>query len=126
MGKKLFVGNLPFSITEQDLGDAFAQYGTVDSVKIIVDRMSGRSKGFGFVEMANDPEAVTAIEKLNGAQIEGRAISVNEARPMEARPPRGDFGGGRGPRGPGGGGGGGRGGNRDFGGGGRGGFGGRR
>jgi RNA recognition motif-containing protein len=112
MGKKLYVGNLPFTATDQSLGDAFAQYGTVESAKIIMDRDTGRSKGFGFVEMSSDAEAQTAISKLNGAELEGRALTVNEARPMAPRE-GGGGGGGRGGRGGGGGfggGGGGRGG----------------
>ena len=110
MGKRIFVGNLPFSATDQVLMDTFAQYGTVESAKVITDRATGRSKGFGFVEMATDAEAVTAIEKLNGAEYEGRSITVNEAREMQ---PREGGGGGRpggGYRPGGGGGGGGRGG----------------
>jgi hypothetical protein len=114
MGKRIFVGNLPFSATDQVLQETFAQYGAVESAKVITDRMSGRSKGFGFVEMATDAEAQAAIEKLNGAEYEGRTITVNEAREMQ---PREGGGGGR----PGGG----RGfGNREGGGGGRGGYGG--
>lgn len=128
MGKKLYVGNLPFSATDQILFDTFAQCGTVESAKIITDRDSGRSKGFGFVEMSTDAEAADAIAKLNGADYEGRTMTVSEARPMAPRENRGGgFGGGGGGRG-GFGGGGGRGGNRGgFGGGrdgGRGGFGG--
>ena len=82
MGKKLFVGGLPWKITEDELRNAFAQYGTVESATIIVDRMSGRSKGFGFVEMSTDEEAQAAIAKLNGQDMGGRNIIVNEARPM--------------------------------------------
>jgi len=123
MGKKLYVGNLPFSATDQVLLDTFAQCGTVESAKIIMDRDSGRSKGFGFVEMATEAEAQEAITKFNGADYDGRTLTVNEAKPMV---PREGGGGGRG--GFGGGGGGGRGGfgggNRDRNGGGRGGFGG--
>ncbi|MBC7741326.1 MAG: RNA-binding protein [Bdellovibrionaceae bacterium] len=107
MGKKLYVGNLPFSATEQILGDTFAACGTVDSVKIITDRDTGRSKGFGFVEMSSDAEAQNAITKYNGADYEGRAMTVNEAKPMAPRDNNsrgGGFGGGSG----GGGGGGGR------------------
>ena len=85
MGKKLYVGNLPFSATEQILNDSFAECGTVASVKIITDRDSGRSKGFGFVEMSTDAEAMSAIEKFNGADYEGRAMTVNEAKPMAPR-----------------------------------------
>ena len=105
MGKRIFVGNLPFSATDQVLQDTFAQYGAVESAKVITDRFTGRSKGFGFVEMMTDAEAVTAIEKLNGAEYEGRTITVNEAREMQPR--EGGGGGGRRPGGPG------RGGNRD-------------
>jgi cold-inducible RNA-binding protein len=111
MGKKLYVGNLPFSTTDQDLNDMFAQAGQVTSAKIIMDRDSGRSKGFGFVEMANDQEADAAVSQFNGQQMNGRAIVVNEARPMQPR--EGGFGGGGGRSGGGGrggfGGGGGRG-----------------
>lgn len=119
MGKKLYVGNLPFSATEQVLTDTFAQFGVVESAKIITDRDSGRSKGFGFVEMGTEAEAQEAIKKLNGADYEGRAMTVNEAKPMVPREKRpgggGGFGGGGGNRdrgsrgGFGGGGGGGRG-----------------
>jgi cold-inducible RNA-binding protein len=94
MGKKLYVGNLPFSATDQVLADTFAQCGKVESAKIIMDRDSGRSKGFGFVEMSTDEEAQQAISKLNGVDYEGRAMTVNEARPMEPR--SGGFGGGGG------------------------------
>ncbi len=114
MGKKLYVGNLPFSATDQILMDTFAQCGTVESAKIIVDRDTGRSKGFGFVEMSTEEEAASAIEKFNGADYEGRAMTVNEAKPMAPRENRGFGGGGRG-----GGGGGGRGGFGGGGGGGR-------
>lgn len=100
MNNKLFVGNLPYTATEDELKEAFTQAGSVLSVKIIMDRDSGRSKGFGFVEMATDQEAAAALEKLNGADYAGRAISVSIARPMEPRPPRGPGGsGGRGDRG---------------------------
>lgn len=116
MGKKLYVGNLPFSATDQILFDTFSQCGTVESAKIITDRDTGRSKGFGFVEMASDAEATDAINKFNGADFEGRAMTVNEARPMVPRENRGGagggFGGGRGDRGGRGGFGGGRGGDR--------------
>ena len=94
MGKKLYVGNLPYSATESSLNDMFAQAGTVESVRIITDRDSGRSKGFGFVEMSTDEEAEKAIADLNGKEIEGRQLTVNEARPQEPR--RGGFGGGGG------------------------------
>src|SRR6478609_10004291 len=110
MGKKLYVGNLPFSATDQILSDTFSQCGTVQSSKIIMDRESGRSKGFGFVEMSTEAEAQDAISKFNGADYDGRAMTVNEAKPMVPRENRGGFGGGGG-------------GNR---GGGRGGFGGGR
>ena len=107
MGKKLYVGNLAFSATEKELSDLFAACGKVDSAKIITDRESGRSKGFGFVEMSTDAEAAAAIAKLNGADNGGRAMTVNEARPMV---PREGGGGGREGFGSGGGGRGGRGG----------------
>lgn len=99
MGKKLYVGNLPFSATEQHLTDAFSSCGDVDSVKIITDRDSGRSKGFAFVEMASDSAAQSAITKYNGADFEGRKLTVNEAKPMAPREGgggRGGFGGGGG------------------------------
>src|SRR5438477_9734245 len=89
MGKKLYVGNLPFSATDQILSDTFAQCGTVESAKIITDRDTGRSKGFGFVEMSTDVEAADAIAKFNGADYEGRAMTVNEAKPMVPREGRG-------------------------------------
>ncbi len=92
MGKKLYVGNLPFSATDQILSDTFAQCGSVTSAKIIMDRESGRSKGFGFVEMSTEAEATDAISKFNGADYDGRAMTVNEAKPMVPR----DHGGGRG------------------------------
>ncbi|MEK6580288.1 MAG: RNA-binding protein [Bdellovibrionota bacterium] len=104
MGKKLYVGNLPFSATDQILATTFAQCGTVESAKIITDRDTGRSKGFGFVEMSSDAEAANAITKFNGADYEGRAMTVNEARPMAPRESRGGFGGGFGGGGGGGGG----------------------
>jgi RNA recognition motif-containing protein len=96
MGKKLYVGNLPFSATDQVLKDSFAQCGTVESATIIMDRDSGRSKGFGFVEMSTEAEAADAIAKLNGADYEGRSLTVNEAKPMAPRENRGGFGGGNG------------------------------
>jgi RNA recognition motif-containing protein len=102
MGKKLYVGNLPFSATDQVLKDSFAQCGTVESATIIMDRDSGRSKGFGFVEMSTEAEAAEAIAKLNGADYEGRNLTVNEAKPMAPRENRGGgggFGGGGGGRG---------------------------
>src|SRR3954469_21272421 len=108
MGKKLYVGNLPFSATDQILHDTFAQCGTVESAKIIIDRDSGRSKGFGFVETSTEQEAADAITKFNGADYDGRHMTVNEDKPMVPREGRGGGGGG----GFGGGGGGGRNGNR--------------
>ncbi len=87
MGKKLFVGNLSFSTNDQTLMDAFSKCGTVESAKVILDRDSGRSKGFGFVEMSSESEAQTAISKWNGTELDGRAMTVNEARPMEPRSP---------------------------------------
>lgn len=114
MGNKLYVGNLPYSVRDQDLEQAFGQFGTVTSAKVMMERDTGRSKGFGFVEMGSDAEAQAAINGMHGQPLGGRAIVVNEARPMEPRPPRsggGGFGGG-------GGGGGGYGGGRGAGGGG--------
>ena len=97
MGKKLYVGNLPFSATDETLREHFAQCGTVDSAKIITDRMSGRSKGFGFVEMSSDAEATEAINRFNGADYSGRPLTVAEARPQEPRDDsRGGYRGGRG------------------------------
>lgn len=90
MGNKLYVGNLPFSATEQGLSDSFSECGTVHSAKIIIDRDSGRSKGFGFIEMSTPSEAQNAIAKFNGADWEGRAMTVNEARPMAPRENRGN------------------------------------
>jgi len=94
MGKKLYVGNLPFTATEESLTETFGQCGAVTSAKIIMDRETGRSKGFGFVEMSNDSEANLAISKFNGADYGGRPLTVNEARPMAPRESRGGFGGG--------------------------------
>jgi RNA recognition motif-containing protein len=99
MGKKLYVGNLPFSTTEQDLNNMFSQCGTVESAKIIMDRDTGRSKGFGFVEMSSDAEALAAITKYNGQDFNGRPLTVNEAKPMAPREPRGGGGFGGGGRG---------------------------
>ncbi len=128
MGNKLYVGNLPYSFRDEDLQQAFAAHGTVSSAKVMMERDTGRSKGFGFVEMGSDAEAQAAIGGMNGQQYGGRGLVVNEARPMEARPPRsGGFGGGGGTGGGGGGyggGGGGGGGSRSGGGGGYGGGGG--
>ena len=107
MGKKLYVGNLSYEVDNAGLEQLFAAHGTVASAEIIIDRTTGRSKGFGFVEMSNDEEAQAAIAALNGQEHGGRALKVNEAKPREERPRGGGFGGGGG------------------GGGGRGGFGGR-
>jgi hypothetical protein len=98
MGNKLYVGNLPYTFRDEDLQQAFAAHGTVTSAKVMMERDTGRSKGFGFVEMGNDAEAQAAINGMNGQQYGGRGLVVNEARPMEARPPRtgGGFGGGAG------------------------------
>ena len=120
MGKKLYVGNLSYDVDSSELEQLFGQHGQVTSAQIINDRDTGRSKGFGFVEMASDDEATAAVAALNGQQHNGRTLTVNEARPREERGGGGGGGGGRGGYG-GGGGGGGRGG---FGGGGRGGGGG--
>ena len=109
MGNKLYVGNLPYSYRDSDMEQAFSQFGSVSSAKVMMERDTGRSKGFGFVEMGNDAEAQAAIAGMNGQQVGGRGLVVNEARPMEARPPRsGGYGGGGGGGGYGGGGGGGR------------------
>ena len=105
-GKKLYVGGLPYAVNEDQLRELFSEHGTVESATVITDRMTGRSKGFGFVEMSSQEEAQTAMDNLNNTQLEGRNITVNEAKP---RQPRGDGGGGRGGYG---GGGGGRGGDR--------------
>ena len=116
MGSKLYVGNRPYSFRDGDLEQAFSQFGTVASAKVMMERDTGRSKGFGFVEMGSPAEAQAAIQAMNGQQQGGRALVVNEARPMEPRSGGGGFGGGGGGRGFGGGGGGG--GGRGFGGGG--------
>ena len=109
MAKKLYVGNLPYTTTDDQLKQLFSQAGAVDSAMVITDKMSGRSKGFGFVEMSSDEEALKAVETFNGQEFDGRQIVVNEARPMQPRAPRqGGFGGSRG----------GYGGGRGFGGGG--------
>ena len=131
MGNKLYVGNLPYSVRDGDLEQAFGEFGAVTSAKVMMERDTGRSKGFGFVEMASDDEAQAAINGMNGQPLGGRNVVVNEARPMEARPPRtggGGFGGGGGGYGGGRreGGGGGYGGGREGGGGGYGGGGGGR
>lgn len=98
MAKKLYVGGLPYATTDEALQAYFSQFGAVESAKIITDRMSGRSKGFGFVEMASEEEAQAAIAGTHGKEFEGRTLTVNEARPLEERPPRRDFGGGGGNR----------------------------
>lgn len=121
MGRKLYVGNLSYGVDSSQLQELFSAHGTVESAEIIADRETGRSKGFGFVQMSTDDEAQAAINALNGQNHEGRPLTVNEAKPREDRP-RGGGGGGRG--GFGGGGGGGRGGYGGGGGGGRGGYGG--
>jgi cold-inducible RNA-binding protein len=123
MGNKLYVGNLPYSFSDNDMQQAFSQFGSVSSAKVMTERDTGRSKGFGFVEMGNDAEAQAAIKGMNGQSMGGRDLVVNEARPMEARPPRtggGGYGGGNG--GGYGGGGGGRSGGGGYGGGSRGGY----
>ncbi|MEN0060435.1 MAG: RNA-binding protein [Bdellovibrio sp.] len=107
MGKKIYIGNLSYSMDDQSLADLFSQYGEVESARIVIDRESGRSKGFAFVEMATDDDAATAIEKLNGTEQMGRNLNVSEAKPMA---PRENRGGGRN---------GGGGGRSNFGGGGR-------
>jgi hypothetical protein len=120
MGNKLYVGNLPYEVRDSDLEQAFSEFGQVTSAKVMMDRETGRSKGFGFVEMGSDAEAQAAISGMNGQSMGGRSVVVNEARPMENRPRTGGFGGS-------GGGGGGYGGGAGGGGGGRsgGGYGGR-
>ncbi|MCX7691814.1 MAG: RNA-binding protein [Tepidimonas taiwanensis] len=96
MGNKLYVGNLPYSVRDGDLEQAFSAYGQVASAKVMMERDTGRSKGFGFVEMGSDSEAQAAIAGMHGQSMGGRSLVVNEARPMEPRPPRsGGFGGGR-------------------------------
>ena len=107
MGNKLYVGNLPYSVRDEDLQQSFGQFGAVTSAKVMMERDTGRSKGFGFVEMGSEAEAQAAITGMNGQPLGGRSVVVNEARPMEARPPRsggGGFGGGGGYGGGGGGG----------------------
>ena len=129
MGNKLYVGNLPYSVRDGDLEQSFGQFGTVTSAKVMMERDTGRSKGFGFVEMGSDAEAQAAVNGMNGQPLGGRSLVVNEARPMEPRPPRsggGGYGGGGGGGGYGGGGREGGGGGRDGGGGYGGGGGGRR
>ena len=107
MGNKLYVGNLPYSVRDGDLEQSFGQFGTVTSAKVMMERDTGRSKGFGFVEMGSDAEAQAAVNGMNGQPLGGRSLVVNEARPMEPRPPRsggGGYGGGGGGGGDGGGG----------------------
>ena len=118
MSMKLYVGNLSFQTSSEDLQELFAQAGTVESASVVEDRETGRSRGFGFVEMATSEEGTAAIEQFNGKEINGRSLNVNEAKPREDRGGRGGGGGGRGGYG------GGGGGNRGGGGGGRGGYGG--
>ena len=98
MGNKLYVGNLPYSVRDGDLEQAFSAFGAVTSAKVMMERDTGRSKGFGFVEMGSDAEAQAAIEGMHGQALGGRNVVVNEARPMEARPPRTGGGGFGGPR----------------------------
>ena len=95
MGRKLYIGNLPYSATETDISDKCAAFGAVESVKLIIDRDTGRSKGFGFVEMGSDSEAQAAIDGLNGADYDGRPMKVNEAKPQENRGGGGGRGGNR-------------------------------
>ncbi|WP_343740394.1 RNA-binding protein [Delftia tsuruhatensis] len=121
MGNKLYVGNLPYGVRDNDLEQAFSQFGAVTSARVMMERDTGRSKGFGFVEMGSDAEAQAAVQGMNGQPLGGRSLVVNEARPMEPRPPRsGGFGGGGGGYGRGDGGGYGGGGRGDGGGYGRG------
>ena len=96
MGKKLYVGNLAYSVADSDLEQMFAAHGTVQSAQVIMDRDTGRSKGFGFVEMGSDQEAQAAIAAMNGKEVEGRSLTVNEARPKEGGGGRGGYGGGGG------------------------------
>ena len=98
MGKKLYVGNLGYDVNDNDLTQLFSQHGTVDSATVIMDRASGRSKGFGFVEMSSNDEANAAMAALNGQQHSGREIKVNEAKPREGGGGRGGYGGGGGRR----------------------------
>ena len=95
MSKRIYVGGLPFSANDEQLSAVFTPHGAVSSAKVITDKFSGQSRGFGFVEMSNDEEALAAIEKLNGSDMGGRKLTVNEARPMEPRGNRGGFGAGR-------------------------------
>ena len=88
MAKKLYIGGLPYNVTDDQLKEAFSQAGAVESATVVIDKFSGRSRGFGFVEMANDEDADAAIKMWNGQDFQGRKLTVNEARPMEARAPR--------------------------------------
>lgn len=90
MAKKLYVGGLPYSTTDSELSQVFAKFGEVESANVIMDKMTGRSRGFGFVSMVNDEEAMKAIDSMNGADFGGRKLNVNEAKPLEDRPPRRD------------------------------------
>jgi RNA recognition motif-containing protein len=98
MGSKLYVGGLPYSATEPQLQDLFAQHGTVESARVITDKFTGQSRGFGFVEMSTSEEATAAIAAVNGTQMDGRTLTVNEAKPQESRSGGSRFGGGRGDR----------------------------
>lgn len=95
MGKKIYIGNLSFSVDDQSLADLFSQYGEVETARIVTDRDSGRSKGFAFVEMSSESQATEAIAKLNGSEFSGRSLNVSEAKPMAPRENRGGFGGAR-------------------------------
>ncbi len=99
MGSKLYVGGLPYATTESQLNDLFGAHGTVESTRVITDKFTGQSRGFGFVEMSSSEEANAAITALNGTQLDGRTLTVNEAKPQEARSGGGGFGGGRDDRG---------------------------
>ncbi len=94
MNKKLYVGGLPYAVTEDKLQEIFSAHGTVESARVITDRFTGRSRGFGFVEMTSEEEAQTAIDSLNGSDLDGRSLTVNEARPQENRGGGGGGGGG--------------------------------
>ena len=98
MNKKLYVGGLPYAVTEDKLQEIFSAHGTVESARVITDRFTGRSRGFGFVEMSSEEEAQTAIDSLNGSDLDGRSLTVNEARPQEDRGGGGGGGGGGGDR----------------------------
>jgi len=99
MGSKIYVGGLPYATTESQLDDLFAPHGTVESVRVITDKLTGQSRGFGFVEMSTDEEAKAALAALNETQLNGRTLTVNEAKPQEPRSAVGSFGGGRGDQG---------------------------